>query len=355
MNFRWESPENLWLLVLVPLLWLAWWIQSRRSQKQLQLAFGNKATPFLSASISMTKRRWKIFLRGLSFACLLLALARPQFGDSKQEIKAEGVEIVLLADVSTSMLADDLRPSRLELAKVDMHKLVELLAGNKIGLVAFAGSAALLSPLTTDPGSLKLFIDSLSVNSVSSQGTNFQMALAEAKGAFERGGNTDGDSSRVTKVVVIISDGEDHEPGAIEAAQKMVDEGVRIYALAYGTQKGALIPERDSLGYLKGYKKDRKGQPVMTTVNGEALQALASAGQGQMFFAAPGADYLQKLQAEVGRLEKTQFETKLAVQYDEKFQVLLIFALLFGAFELLLTDRRRKFRLWQGRFEVPQQ
>jgi len=352
--FRFESIYFLKWLALIPILMLISIWGLRSSRKIILRSFGAKMTNFLTSSVSIKKRRWKIIFQGLTLLFMILAMARPQAGESKQEIKSEGVEIMILADVSESMLADDVRPSRLELAKVDMSKLIELLSGNKIGLVAFAGSSALLSPLTSDPGSLKLFVESLSTTSVSNQGTNFLSALQEAKAGFERASDTKDSSSKVNRVIVVISDGEDHEQGALDYAKNLANEGTRVFTVAYGTEKGAPIPQRDSLGYLKGYKKDLQGNTVLTTVNGKELESLAQAGQGAFYFASPGGTYLLNLVEAINKIEKTQFDSQMAVQYEEKFQLFLLCAFVFGLWELFLGERRSRFRLWRGRFEVPQ-
>lgn len=351
--FRFESESALLLLWILPFLVLGTILSSHYSKKRLVKSFGAKLSPFLISSVSIAKRKLKLFLQVLTLTFMIVAFARPQAGQSKQDVKSEGVEVMILVDVSESMLADDLRPSRLEQAKVDISKLIDLLSGNKIGLIAFAGSAALLSPLTSDPGSLKLFVESLSTNSVSSQGTNFHEALEDAKAAFEHGGVDKDSGSQVTRVILIMSDGEDHEPGALDYIKKITTEGIRVFSLAYGTEKGAPIPQRDSLGYLKGYKKDHSGNTILTTVKGEALQALAQAGKGSFFFASVGSAYLKSVVEDINKLEKTQFDTQSAVQYDEKFQWVLIWAFIFGMLEIFLGDRRTAFRIWNGRFEVP--
>ncbi len=350
---RFENPSQfLWFWAIAALIFL-FWIASRFARQRLEKLLGKRVTPFLTASISWSKRRWKLFFQCLCLALMIIALARPQSGQSTQEIKSEGVEIMILADVSDSMMAEDVRPNRLGQMRAELSRLIDLMPGNKVGLIAFAGSATLLSPLTTDPAALKMYIDSLSPLSVSSQGTNFQDALVAADEAFNRGGTTQDETSRVTRVMVVASDGEDHEPGAVETAKKLAEKGERIFGLVYGTERGAQIPERDSLGFLKGYKKDGSGQVVTTKVNGQAIQALSQAGQGETFFASAGGNHLQRLVNAVDHLEKTQFESQVATQYDEKFQIFLFFAFLMGCFELLLGERKNPFRLWRGRFEVP--
>ncbi len=350
--FRFENPQAFFYLWLIPLLLVMAVIFTRRSQTKLSKALGTRVAPFLMSSVSRSARRLKLILQCAALFFFVVALARPQMGESKQEVRSEGVELMLVVDVSDSMMAEDVRPNRLEQAKTELGKLVELLPGHKIGIVAFAGSAVLLSPMTSDPASLRMYLDSLSPGSVSSQGTNFQNAIQEAADAFKRGGVQADAVTRVTRVILLASDGEDHEPGALDAAQKLVKEGVRIFSLVYGTEKGAPIPVRDSMGFLRGYKKDKSGQTVLTQVKGEALQALAQAGQGAFYHASFGGDHLQKIVADINQLEKTEFESEIATQYDERFQIFVFFGILFGLLELFLGERRSASRLWKGRFEV---
>jgi len=352
--FRFENPQAffyLWLLLVVIVFSI---IFTKRAEKKLKKALGSRVAPVLTASVSKLRRRWKLILQCLVLFCFILALARPQMGESKQEIRSEGVEIMFLIDVSNSMMAEDVRPNRLEQAKVELSKLIDLMPGNKIGIIAFAGSATLLSPITTDPASLKLYLESLSPLSVSTQGTEFKAALAEAAAAFQRGGVAPDDTIKVTRVILIASDGENHETGALEEAENLVKQGIRIFSLVYGTEKGAPIPERDGMGFLRGYKKDAQGQTVLSTVKGDALKALAQKGQGSFYHAAFGGNHLQKIVEDINQLEKTQFESEIATQYDERFQIFVLLGIIFALLELYLGDRRPASRLWAGRFEDPE-
>lgn len=351
---RFQAAHALNYLFLIPLAFLFIWYWGRGIQEALEKSFGARLTPFLTSSVSLTKRRWKNALQGLCVALMILALARPQSGESKSEVKSQGVELMFLVDVSESMLSEDVKPNRLEQAKVELGKLIEKLPGNKIGIIAFAGSAALLSPLTTDPAALRMYLDSLSTLSVSSQGTNFSSALEEAIQAFERGGATNSPVARVTRVILVASDGEDHEQGALDMASKLTEKGVRIFSLAYGTEKGGTIPERDSLGFLRGYKKDRSGKEIVTSVKGGALQALAQAGKGSFYHATFGGSHIDSIVADIDQLEKAEFDSEFVTQYDEKFQIFLFLAFLVGCFEIILGERKGASRLWKGRYEVTQ-
>jgi Ca-activated chloride channel family protein len=351
--FRFADPSAFYWLWLIPIVIAVALIFARQSRSRLTKILGDRVTPFLTGSVSPKKRAWKLGLQLAALACFVTALARPQMGKSKEEIHSEGVELMMLLDVSESMLAEDVKPNRLEQMKAEMEKLVDLMPENKMGVVAFAGSAALLSPLTTDPNALKMYLDSLSTTSVSTQGTNFEKALEEAEAAFQHGGVTTDDTDKVTRVILIASDGEDQEPGALDEAKKLAAKGIRIFTLAYGTEKGAPIPERDGMGFLRGYKKDRGGQTILTTSNGKALRELAQAGQGSFYYAVFGGNYLQKIVEDVNHLQKAQFESEFAVQYEERFQIFVALGLVLLLIEMLLGERHSAFRLWRGRFEVP--
>lgn len=352
---RFENAYFLNFLFALPVLFFIFLWLLKRSTQKIQNAFGKRMTPFLTSSVSTSKRKWKVFLQTIAVGFFIIALARPQLGQSLQEVKSEGVEIILAVDVSESMLAEDVQPNRLSQAKNELSRLLDLLPGNKVGIVAFAGSAILLSPLTTDPSALKMYIDSLETNSVSTQGTNFTKAMEVAKSAFERGGVEKDDTTQVSRVIVIASDGEDQEELDLKTAQELTNAGIYTFTLAYGTEKGGLIPERDPNGYLRGYKKDPStNQPVLSQVKGQFLSQIAESGKGSFFHTSFGGQHLKLLVEDIEKLEKAQFESSVATQYDEKFQIFLLFALVFALIEFFLGERRSEFKFWRGRFEVPQ-
>lgn len=350
--FRFENTAAFNYFFLLPVLWLVIFVSLKAAQKKMRGSFGKKLTPILTSSVSQKKRLWKNILQSAVLVLLIFAFARPQAGQSSQEIKSAGVELMILVDVSESMMAEDLKPNRLEQAKIELGRMIDRLPGHKVGIIAFAGSAALLSPLTTDPNALRMYLDSLSPQSVSSQGTVFSKAIEEAIAAFERGGQGPDPTTRVTRVILVASDGEDHEPGALDAARKLVEKGVRIFTLAYGTEAGGTIPQRDSLGFLRGYKKDKQGKEVLSQVKGDALRELAKAGQGSFYHSSFGGTHINEIVEDINRLEKTEFDAQMVTQYDEKFQILLWFALALALVEILLGERRAVGRIWKGRFEV---
>lgn len=350
---RFASPEILEWLWLVPVLAVLAFVVERRSRARLKSAFGQKATTFLSASVSPRRRRIKVILKLLVFACFVVALARPQLGKSLQEVKVRGIELVIAVDVSNSMLAEDIKPSRLAAAKSELMRLIDMLTGDRVGIIAFAGSAALISPLTTDASSLKMFIESLATNSVGTQGTNFAAAINEAKDAFARGGIENDEQAQVTKVLLIVSDGEDLEEGALKLAKDYAGQGMRIFAIAFGTERGGPIPIRDERGFLSGYKRDKNGQNVISQVRGDFLRELAQAGRGSFHHAgALGGMEAKRVKEDLDKLEKAEFASSMATNYDERFQVPLALGLLLAFLDWLIGEKRRIGRVWKGRFEV---
>lgn len=337
---RFQNPlafQSLWILVILisVILFLTYW-----RQKKIKQQFSERNFQLMTDKVSRKKIWIKFGLECFAVIFLVIALARPQLGQGTVEIKQEGFEIMLLVDVSESMMAEDLKPNRLALAKLDLERFIDSMPGYRMGLVAFAGSAAILSPLTNDPGALKMYVDSLDPQSVSAQGTSFENGLKIAMEAFERGSVGADETRQVTRVILMISDGEDHEEGALELAKKLTEQNIRLFTVAYGTEKGGAIPVRDQMGYMRGYKQDENRSAVISQVNGEALSKLAEAGKGTFSFAIVGGGHLKKISDDLSVLEKTQYDATTATQYEEKFQIFLLISLFLIILDLALSERK---------------
>ena len=293
--FRFANTSVLSALVVVAILIVLFIVTNKALEMKLKKAFGNKMLPFFLSKVSKFKKNLKFILQVLCITLMIFSLARPQFGKGKQQITSEGVELMVAVDVSRSMLSEDVKPSRLEHAKKEINHLLNILGGDKVGLLAFAGSAVLLSPMTTDKSALKMFLETLSPNSVETQGTELAKALKEAEEAFKRGGEEVGPNKRMTRVVILISDGEDHEEGALKAAKELAEGGIRVFAMAFGSERGGKIPVRDARGVLKGYQKNKSRQEVISKVNGEALRQIAKAGKGSFYHVTFGGSQMRKL------------------------------------------------------------
>ncbi len=352
MTFRFADPSALNFLYLIPVLIFLYWYVGKARRKRFAQVFDARQLQFVSQSQSRGRSRAKLAVQLLAAVFFVLALARPQSGEGKQKAKSEGLEIMFVVDVSNSMMAEDVRPSRLELAKRELGRFVDDLGGDRVGLVAFAGSAVLLSPLTSDKNGLKMFLESLSVESVSTQGTDFKKALTEASQALYRGGAEANEDSSITRVIVVVSDGEENEKGGLETAKEISTRGAKIYTLGIGTAQGGKIPLRDKRGNLVGYKKNRSGEVVISKSTGEALKELAEAGGGQYQHVTLGGDAVRNLKNQLSNLERKQFESMDVAHYNELYQWFLAVGLFFAFLDLLLGERRREGRLWRGRFEV---
>lgn len=351
-NWRWESAHYLNLLWLLPIIFIISKIWLKRVQNTFTKKLGAKTAPVLTASVSINKRKLKEYLQLIALGFLVIAYARPQSGEGHQTVKNEGIEIVFLVDVSNSMLAEDVKPSRLDFAKSELARLVDMSGGDRMSIVAFAGSPATLTPLTTDQDAIKMYLESLSPDSVSTQGTNFQKALDDAQEVFKRGGFGEQEGVHVTQAIVIASDGEDLEPGANEAAERLAKAGIHIFTIAFGTEEGAAIPIRDDSGQVRGYKKDKSGQAVTTKVTGQVLRDLARIGQGSFHHATYQGDVIKEIHSDIDKMQKAQFESGEIKIFSEYFQTPLVIALAIAILEIWLGERKSTGRLWRGRFEV---
>lgn len=352
MTFRFADPQILNLLYLIPALWILFYLFRRSSQKKLNNLIHQRAYAWSTQSLNSSRRKWANICFFMSLIFTILAWARPQFGEGQQKVKSEGLEIVLAVDVSTSMMAEDIKPSRLKLTKKELERFLERLGGDKVGLVAFAGSAITLSPMTPDKNALMMYIDSLSPDAVSTQGTNFAKALRQAHQLLIRGGLERDENTHVTKVVVLVSDGEDFSKEAKEQVLNLKKDGIKVFTLLVGTEKGAPIPVRDRYGNLLNYKKDRQNQVVMSKASGRSLSEIAKLSGGEFKALTFGGSAIPQLRNDLDRLEKSEFESLEMVNYNEVFQYFLLPGVLLLAIGLLLGDRKGVGHLWKGRFEV---
>ncbi|MCB0350177.1 MAG: VWA domain-containing protein [Bdellovibrionales bacterium] len=351
-DFRFESSYVLSFLWLLPVLYFVSKFYAKRVEKHLSKNLSAKLRPLLTSSVSLSKREWKFRLSLIVLMFLILAYARPQNGEGRQKVKNEGIEILFLVDVSNSMMAEDIKPSRIELAKNEINRFIDLSSGDRMGIVAFAGSAVLLSPMTTDQDAIKMYVDSLSPEVISTQGTDFTRALKEAKEAFSRGGLGEQEDTQVTRAIVVVSDGEDQEPGAYEEAKILSKEGIHIFTLGVGTEQGGAIPIRDNQGVLRGYKRGKDNQVIMSKTKGTVLKELARIGEGAFHHATFQSDAVKAIRSDIEKLKKSQFESGEIRSYSEEFQIFLILALLVAIFEIWLGERKEVGRIWRGRFEV---
>ncbi len=340
---RFLEPRILYLLLLVPVFYFFFiWDEKKRLQKFSKFAdrsIWHAIAPELFFSRRLLKAKLWIF----AFVFLVLAMARPQWGTHEETAKMTGLDIAVLLDVSNSMEAEDVVPSRLKKAKHAIRTLVERLRGDRVGLVAFAGSSYVACPLTTD---LDYFLQSVEVtspDSVINQGTDIGTALETAARLLDRGAEeaTHDPSSQLTsRVVIVITDGEDHENEAVAYAAQLKKTGTKVYVLGVGTQKGAPIPMRDASGNLRGHKRDSSGQPIVTKMNPDALVQIATASGGRYWTLSEGESEVDELLGDVGGLNRTEFAERKYVIFEDRFQFPLAVAIILLLIEMGLSLRK---------------
>lgn len=330
--FRFAHPEYLNFLYLLPVLILLFWYLGRNRKKLLQQFADKELHKTLFPTDSNLKRWTKFIVILFALGCLVIAAANPQVGTRLTEVKQTGIDVFILLDVSNSMMAEDIKPSRLEKAKYQISNLINKLRGDRIGLIIFAGQAYVQIPLTTDYSAANLFLSAVDVNSVPSQGTAIASAINLATASF--------DSLSTQKVIVAITDGEDHEGDIDDAVEKAVSKGIKIYTIGLGSPDGVPIPIYNSNHQLTGFKKDNQGNTVLTKLDEETLKHIAVEGNGKYYRGTNYEDYLDKIYSELSQLEQTEFGVKKVTDYEDRFYYFLIPAIILLVLEFFISERK---------------
>lgn len=332
---RFTKPDITYLFFLpVMLVFLYAWLSGRR-KKSLERFAQREVLAELAGSLDLRKRNIKAFLVTVALVFLILALMRPEWGFRWEEVKRKGLDIIIALDTSKSMLAEDIKPNRLERSKLAIKDLVKKLKGDRIGLVAFAGTAFLQCPLTVDYNGFMLALNSVQAGIIPRDGTSISSAIYEAMESFEGGEKQYG-------VLIIITDGEDHEGNAVKAAQDAARAGIKIFCIGIGTKEGELIPVQNPSGKI-GFLKDARGNVVKTRLNEDALKSVALATGGSYVRATAmgfGLDFIYE--QKLSKLEKREIEAKMKKHYRQKFQIPLAVAFLLLFAEPFINDRKRK-------------
>lgn len=327
----WQDPSWLWLLLLLPIGGLLSWYYARYRKKQVLRFFSQPLLSRLSNEHWTLGRRLKITFLTIATSLLILSAAGPKIGTEVREVKRRGVDVIVALDLSLSMKAEDVSPSRLAKAKFEIMRLVDRLKGDRIGLIIFTGEAYLQSPLTTDYSALKLFLNVADTDQMPSSTTNMAPAFRIAKRAFES--IEDESNSKAAKVLVIIGDGEDQVSEFDKELQDLVKMGVDVYTVGVGTKAGSTIPIYDpKTGVLRGYKRDNSGRVVTTKLVPDVLQQIARKGNGTYFEIQRGNDNLDGLFQKLDQLEKGEFAKQEYADFKNQYQ---LFAGL-GAFFMIL-------------------
>jgi Ca-activated chloride channel family protein len=330
--FKFANPEYLNALYLIPVLIFLFWYLVRNRKKILQKFADKELHKTLFPSDSNVKRWTKFIIILLALACLVIAAANPQVGTKLTEVKQTGIDVFILLDVSNSMLAEDIKPSRLEKAKYQISNLINKLRGDRIGLIIFAGQAYVQIPLTTDYSAANLFLSAVDVNSVPSQGTAIASAINLAIASF--------DSLSTDKVIIAITDGEDHEGDVMDAVEDATSKSIKIYTIGLGSPGGVPIPMYNRNGQLVGFKKDRDGNTVLTKLDEQTLKEIAIAGNGKYYRGNNYEDYLDQIYSELSELEQTEFGVKKITDYEDRFYYFLIPAIILLVLEFFISEKK---------------
>ncbi len=325
-----EAPEYFMLLAIIPVLWLGYFYMRVWQTKKQKALFDAKLLDKVVIERSRFKPFIKLILLSLALLFLITGLTNPKMGTKLETVKRRGVDIVFAIDVSKSMDAEDVAPSRLEKAKRLVSKIVDNLVSDRIGLIAYAGEAYPLLPITTDYAAAKIFLQNMNTDLVSSQGTAIDDAINLATTYF--------DEEDTNKILVILSDGEDHSQKAVEAAKQAAQQGVTIFTIGIGTKKGSVIPIKKN-GSLYGYKKDKNGQTVITRLDDKILKEIAAVTNGKYIEGRNTKQVVNYIKDALKKMDKREFETTKFSEYKDQFQWFLLAGFVFLVLYIIVLER----------------
>ncbi|WP_455531859.1 vWA domain-containing protein [Segatella salivae] len=325
---RFEDPIYLWMLLIIPILVLVRFIVWRKRKRNLRKFGDPSLLKEMMPDVSKYRPTIKFCLLLSAITILIFMIARPQVGSKISHEKREGIEVLIALDISNSMLAQDVIPSRLEKSKLLIEDLVDHFTNDKVGLVVFAGDAFVQLPITNDYVSAKMFLQNINPSLITTQGTDLARAISLSQSCFTQ-------REHIGRAIIVITDGEDHEGGALEAAREAYKKGINVFILGVGTSKGAPIPDGNG-----GYLKDNSGQIVLSALNEQMCQQVAKAGNGVYIHVDNTSDAQERLNKELSKLQSGISDTVVYSEYNEQFQIFGIILLLLLIVETILLESR---------------
>lgn len=325
---RFEDPIYLWMLLIIPILVLMRFIVWRKRKRNLRKFGDPSLLKEMMPDVSKYRPTIKFCLLLSAITILIFMIARPQVGSKISHEKREGIEVLIALDISNSMLAQDVIPSRLEKSKLLIEDLVDHFTNDKVGLVVFAGDAFVQLPITNDYVSAKMFLQNINPSLITTQGTDLARAISLSQSCFTQ-------REHIGRAIIVITDGEDHEGGALEAAREAYKKGINVFILGVGTSKGAPIPDGNG-----GYLKDNSGQTVLSALNEQMCQQVAKAGNGVYIHVDNTSDAQERLNKELSKLQSGISDTVVYSEYNEQFQIFGIILLLLLIVETILLESR---------------
>ena len=330
--FELENPKYFYLLALIPILvvlFLFNLVWKRKKQAQFSdLELFKKLSP----EKSTFKPVLKIVVLSLAFAGLVIALVNPKMGTKMETVKRQGIDIVFAVDISKSMLAEDIAPNRLEKTKQLVSQIINELGNDRVGIVGYAGSAYPVLPMTTDYGIAKMYLQSMNTDMVSSQGTAINDALKLSVDYF--------DIKETSKLIILVSDGEDHGVGADEAIAMAKDKNVRIFSIGMGTEKGAMIPIKDNRGNIISYKKDQNGDNVITKMYPETLKSISDKTKAKYINGSNTKEVVEAVKSQLDKIEKKEFESQQIADFESQYQWFLGLGFLLLLVDIFLLEKK---------------
>ncbi|WP_288949572.1 vWA domain-containing protein [Xylanibacter rarus] len=329
--FRFENPAFLYLLIIIPVIIVIRLLEMRKRKLKLKKFGDLSLLKQLMPDVSSSRKSLKFWLMVAALALLIVMLARPQMGTKISQEKRKGIEVIISLDISNSMRAEDVVPSRLDKSKMLVENMVDNFTNDKVGLVVFAGDAFIQLPITSDYVSAKMFLQNTDPSLIATQGTDLAGAIELSSKSFTQ-------QDKVGRAILIITDGEDHEGGAIEAAEKARKNGIRVFVLGVGSTKGSPVPDGNG-----GYMKDNSGQEVISALNEEMCKQVAQAGGGAYIHVDNTSLAQRQLNDELTKLQKGDISSVVYSEYDEQFQAVGILVLILLIIEMLILERKNPF------------
>lgn len=329
--FRFENPAFLYLLIIIPVIIVIRLLEMRKRKLKLKKFGDLSLLKQLMPDVSSSRKSLKFWLMIAALALLIVMLARPQMGTKISQEKRKGIEVIISLDISNSMRAGDVVPSRLDKSKMLVENMVDNFTNDKVGLVVFAGDAFIQLPITSDYVSAKMFLQNTDPSLIATQGTDLAGAIELSSKSFTQ-------QDKVGRAILIITDGEDHEGGAIEAAEKARKNGIRVFVLGVGSTKGSPVPNGNG-----GYMKDNSGQEVISALNEEMCKQVAQAGGGAYIHVDNTSLAQRQLNDELTKLQKGDISSVVYSEYDEQFQAVGILVLILLIIEMLILERKNPF------------
>ncbi|CAN5433904.1 VWA domain-containing protein [soil metagenome] len=329
----WENSTYLWLLLLIPVFWgIFWWIRVLRHKHRREL-FDDRLLSLLRLNFWKKGDRVRFFSFLAAIFFFVIALAGPKIGTEIREVERSGVNMLIALDLSRSMNADDISPTRLEKAKFEVNRLINRLDGDRVGLLVFTGEAFVQSPMTLDYSALRLYLDIAQTDQMPSSTTNFRAALVKAEETFlSIEENTD-----AANVLLFIADGENHGPDFRSAVERLNRMGVSIFTVGIGTEQGGRISVYEN-GAFRGYHRDNQGNEVITRLGTQTMREIAALGGGNYYQISSGSDTIEPFMSRLEELERGQFSSQEFANYKNRYQLMVMIGIVFLCLSLFFPD-----------------